>query len=111
MKSQRKILIGGKAMMVHGSNRLTSDTDYLIFDENNFKMFIKDEKENIDYVNGNGCNFFKEIWKEAIKSDSDIASPEILIELKSYAWVEHMRTFKFLKANNDAYDIRFLSIK
>ena len=111
MNYSKKILVGGKALMVHGSSRLTDDTDYFVFDKKSYKMFIHDRENNIDYINANGCNFFAELWKKAIVLKSDIAAPEILLELKAYAYIEHMRNGAFMKANNDAFDVRFLSMK
>ena len=104
-----KTLIGGRALIAYGSNRNTTDIDYLIFDKFNKSMFIKDDKENTDYLNANGFDFFKEIWE--IEKDNHIASPQSLLELKAYALVMHYQNFNLHKANDAEYDIKFLVIK
>ena len=101
----KKILIGGKALNILGSSRSTSDTDYLIFDEKK-ELFIKDEKNNVDYINAAKSEFFKKIWEE--EKNNVIASPLALLELKAYAFVQHCQNMNFQKADDAEYDMRFL---
>lgn len=109
MNTEKKILIGGKALNFHGSNRLTSDTDYMIFDESNFQPFFADEANNTDYINGNGHNFFEKIWNA--EKGSAVASPASLLELKAYSYIQHLQNGKFQKAADADYDMKFLIIK
>lgn len=108
-KYKKKILIGGKAMNIHGSTRLTEDTDYLVFDETTFKPFLRNEKMNIDYVNANGHNFFNEIYE--IEKENQIASPQSVLELKAYSYVQHLLNGNFEKAAQTDYDIKFLILR
>lgn len=109
MKTTHKILIGGQALVKLGSSRSTNDTDYLIFLEDNFDMFIHDKENNIDYINGNSSNFFEAIWNR--EKNNDIASPESLFELKAYALLQHYRLGNAMKVNDCVYDLNFLRIK
>jgi|SRR5690606_9180697 len=106
---KKKILIGGKALNVYGSNRLTEDTDYLIFDKDSHKPFLKDESKNIDYINGNGSNFFNEIY--TIEQDNQIASPQSLLELKAYGYIQHRLNGNTRKAIEYEYDLKFLALE
>lgn len=106
---KKKILIGGKALNVYGSNRLTEDTDYLIFDKDSHKPFLKDEVKNIDYINGNGSNFFNEIY--IIEQDNQIASPQSLLELKAYGYIQHRLNGNTRKAIEYEYDLKFLALE
>ena len=100
-----KILIGGKALNILGSSRHTSDTDYLIFDENK-ELFAADEQKNIDYINAAKSEFFKEIWE--MEKGKEIASAKALLELKAYSLVQHCQNGNFEKADDAEYDIKFL---
>ena len=104
-----KTLIGGSALVKLGSSRSTNDTDYLINDINSKEAFICDEKNNIDYLNANGNKFFKEIFE--IEKGNEIASPQSLLELKAYAFVQHCQNFNWAKVNDCEFDMKFLSIK
>ncbi len=106
MEHKDKVLIGGKALMALGSSRSTLDTDYLINDNTSTNMFIHDKEANIDYINANGHKFFAEIWKtEAYK---EIASPQALLELKAFSFVQHCLNGNFQKADDAEYDMKFL---
>jgi hypothetical protein len=100
-----KILIGGRALVALGSNRITSDTDYLINDTEQ-STFVRDEAENIDYYNAAKNNFFAAIWKK--EKGNVIASPQSLFELKAYAFVQHCQNFNFKKADECEFDMKFL---
>jgi len=104
-----KILIGGQALRELGSSRYTSDTDYLIFDENDFSQFIFDRENNIDYMNGNGSNFSEEIYKK--EKGNKIASPQSLFELKAFALISYLRDFNKEKINSSLFDLNFLNEK
>lgn len=108
MKNE-KILIGGKALVTLGSSRLTLDTDYLINDETSKDAFLHDKENNIDYLNANGNKFFKEIF--TMEKGNQIASPQALLELKAYAFVQHCQNFAFQKADDAEYDMKFLCRK
>jgi len=103
----KKLLIGGAALVALGSDRRTDDTDYLIFDPSNKNEFIHAEG-NIDYINAAANKFFAEIWELEKVNNSEIASPQALLELKAYALTMHCRNFNFFKADQQEYDIKFL---
>ena len=109
MKENKKILVGGKALNIYGSNRLTNDTNYLIFDPSSSEPFIKDEKMSITYLNGNGLKFFEEIFHR--EKENDIASAQSLMELKAYSYIQHMVNGNYLRAIGDKHDIAFLSLE
>lgn len=99
-----KILIGGQALRELGSDRYTNDVDYLINDNSTKEAFITSEKE--DLLNANGNKFFAEIFK--IEAGNEIATPQSLLELKAYAFVQHCQNFNWKKVDSCEYDIKFL---
>lgn len=101
---EAKILIGGKALLVYGSDRSTNDTDFLVNDTTSKQAFITSPE--VDYLNANGNKFFAEIFKK--ESKNQIASPESLLELKAYALVQHCQNMNFRKADQTEYDMIFL---
>lgn len=104
MKTSRKYKIGGARLVELGSSRSTADTDFLIFDETSKEPFIKDEENNIDYINGNGHSFFKEVFM----SFEEIGEGQALLELKAFSFVQHCLNRNFQKADNDEFDVKFL---
>lgn len=106
---KKKVLVGGKALNVYGSNRLTDDTDYLVFIKDNHQPFVKDEHKNIDYINGNGSNFFNDIYK--IEKDNQIATPESLLELKAYGYIQHRLNGNTRKAIEYEFDMKYLALE
>ena len=104
MKNTAKILVGGQALRELGSDRYTNDVDYLINDTSSTQAFITSEKE--DLLNANGNKFFAEIFK--IEKGNKIASPQSLLELKAYAFVQHCQNFNWKKVDSSEYDIKFL---
>ena len=99
-----KILIGGRALVALGSSRNTLDIDYLVNDLSTKETFI--HKDGVDYCNANGSKFFKEIYQ--IEKDNQIASPQSLLELKAYGWVQHSLEGNWKKVTDYEYDIKFL---
>ena len=104
MKRTNQILIGGQALRELGSDRYTNDTDYLVNDESTKKAFITSDK--VDLINANGNKFFAEIFK--IEAGNEIASPQSLLELKVYSFVQHCQNFNWAKVDSSEYDIKFL---
>lgn len=102
----KKLLIGGQALRTLGSTRHTNDFDYLVNDLNSKKPFITSEE--VDYINANGHKFFNEIWKMEANNNSEIASPQALLELKAFSLVQHCQNFNFKKADEAEFDIKFL---
>ena len=100
----KKILIGGQALRNLGSSRNTNDVDYLINNTESKEAFL--HEENTDYLNANGNNFFSEIYK--IETGNSQATPQSLLELKAYAFVQHCQNFNFQKADDCEYDMKFL---
>jgi hypothetical protein len=103
---KKGILIGGSALVELGSSRSTEDTDYLVNDTTSASAFLHDAENNADYLNANGNKFFAEIFK--IEEGNEIATPQSLFELKAYAFVQHCQNFKFAKADDCEYDMKFL---
>lgn len=100
----KQVLIGGQALVELGSDRATKDVDFLVNDTSTKEMFITGTR--IDYLNANGNKFFKEIWN--IEKDNEIASPESLLQLKAYSFVQHCQNFNWAKVDSTEYDIKFL---
>jgi hypothetical protein len=98
------ILIGGQALRNLGSDRHTEDIDFLINDKSTKEVFIADK--GIDYINSANNSFFAEIYKS--EKGNKQASPQALLELKAYAFVQHCQNFNFAKADACEYDIKFL---
>lgn len=101
-------MIGGQALVKLGSSRHTEDTAYLVNDEENTMAFIHDKANNIDYINANGNKFFAEIWKMEEKNIGELASPQALLELKAYLFVQHCLNGHWMKADAAELDIKFL---
>jgi len=104
---QHKVLIGGQALMRLGSSRSSLDMDYLVNDESTTQVFI--HTDEADYINANGHKFFNEIWEA--EKDRDIASPQSLLELKSFSFVQYCLNRDWQKADDAEYDIKFLCRK
>jgi hypothetical protein len=101
---ETKILIGGQALRNLGSDRFTSDVDFLINDISTKEAFICSDE--IDYLNANGNKFFAEIFNS--EKGNEQATAQSLLELKCYAFVQHCQNFNFVKADSCEYDIKFL---
>jgi hypothetical protein len=84
----KKLMIGGAALVKLGSSRSTQDVDYLVCDKSTDDNFIHDKEKNIDYINANGHPFFEEIWQAEKNNIGEIASPQSLLELKAFAFVQ-----------------------
>jgi len=108
MKTTKQLMIGGTALNKLGSSRITKDIDYLVFDSENKTAFSHDKEKNIDYCNANGNKFFAEVWKMEKNNVGEIASPQALLELKAYAFVQHCKNFFFQKADDCEFDIKYL---
>lgn len=103
-----KKLIGGAALVRLGSSRHTEDVDYLINDASTKDMFIHDHDNNIDYINANGHDFYNEVWEVEKNHIGDIATPQSLLEMKAFAFVQHCKNGHWQKADNAEFDIKFL---
>ena len=99
-----KILIGGRALVAIGSARNTLDIDFLVDDKSTKEIFI--HKDGNDYCNANGSRFFKAIYE--IEKDNQMATPQSLLELKAYGWVQHCLNGNWKKVTDYEYDIKFL---
>jgi len=104
----KKLMIGGQALVKLGSSRGTADTDYLINDTNSKSAFTHDKENNTDFCNANGNKFFAQVWKMEKKNTGEIASPQALLELKAYCFVQHCLNGFFKKADEAEFDIKFL---
>jgi hypothetical protein len=105
----KQLMIGGQALVKLGSSRSTFDTDYLINDVNSKVAFIHDPEKNIDYCNANGNDFFADVWEMEKNNNGEIASPQALLELKAYSFVQHCLNGFFKKADEAEYDLKFLA--
>lgn len=104
-----KKLIGGGALRELGSSRHTEDKDYLVFYENSKEMFIKEDGG--DLINANGHPFFKEIYENEKNKISELATPQSLMELCCFAFVQHCLNGFWQKVDDKEYDIKFLKRK
>ena len=102
------LLIGGHALAQLGSSRHTEDVDYLINDPASCEPFLHDAAANVDYINANGHKFFAAVWKAEAGNTSGRATPQSLLELKAFAFVQHCLNRRFQKADDAEYDIKFL---
>lgn len=100
----KKILIGGRALVALGSSRNTLDIDYLVNDRSTKEKFI--HRDGVDYCNANGSKFFKAIYEA--EKEHQIASPQSLLELKAYGWIQHSLNGNWKKVTDYEYDIKFL---
>lgn len=104
MTTSTKILIGGQALRNLGSDRHTNDVDYLINDKSTSEAFITSKE--VDFINANGNKFFASIYK--IEEGNETATPQSLLELKAYAFVQHCQNMNWAKVDACEYDIKFL---
>jgi hypothetical protein len=107
----KKLMIGGAALVKLGSSRSTQDLDYLVCDKSTDDNFIHDQERNIDYINANGHPFFKEIWQTEENNMGEMASPQSLLELKAFSFVQHCLNGFWQKADEAEFDIKFLARK
>lgn len=104
----KQLMIGGQALVKLGSNRTTQDTDYLVSIAGK-PVFSFDKEANVDYINAAGGNkFFAEVWEMESKNIGEIASPQALLELKAYSFVQHCLNGHWKKADDAEFDIKFL---
>ena len=101
---ESKILVGGRALVAYGSSRNTLDTDYLVCDKD-LPMF-SETKEGDDLINADKSDFLMDIYKT--EKGKTIASPQALLELKSYALIMHCQNGFWQKADDAEFDIKFL---
>ena len=111
MKESKQLMIGGQALVKLGSSRTTLDTDYLINDTSSKLAFIHDKESNTDYINANGNKFFAEIWEMEKNNIGPLASPQAILELKAYAFVQHCMNGYWKKVAEAEFDIKFLVIE
>lgn len=105
---KKQLLIGGAALRELGSDRYTEDTDYLVCIEGQ-PAFIRDAENDIDYINAGGeVEFFAEVWASEANNESEMASPQALLELKAFALAQHCQLGNWAKADACEYDMRFL---
>lgn len=104
-------MIGGQALRQLGSTRWTEDTDYLVYDERVDEVFIHDRENNVDYCNAAKHPLFRKIWETQQGNEGPLASPQALLELKLFAWVNHLVNGFLKKAVADESDIKFLMLE
>ena len=107
MYTEKKLLIGGQALVELGSSRSTEDVDYLVNDVSTTAPFMKVQGD--DHINANGHKFFKEIWKMESKNIGPIASAQALAELKAFSFVQHMENGHWAKADQAEFDMKFIA--
>lgn len=103
-----RLLIGGQALVALGSTRITNDTDYLVNDLSSPAAFLHDEASDVDYLNANGHHFFAAVWRAEAGNQSGVATPQSLLELKAFSFVQHCLNRKFQKADDAELDMKFL---
>jgi hypothetical protein len=102
---EKQLLIGGYGLHKLGSSRGSKEIEYLVHDQSNNAFFIHDGK---NYYNANGSQFFAEVWKMEENNIGEIASPQALLELVAYTFVQHCSNHFFQKADEAEFDIKFL---
>lgn len=100
------ILIGGKKLLVLGSDRHSDDFDFLIYNENDKEIFSSDGDNNTDYINAANHPLLKSVWNNEIKNNEITITG--LLTLCGWAFVNHCQNFNWQKADAKEYDIRFL---
>jgi hypothetical protein len=103
-----RLLIGGQALVALGSTRITNDTDYLVNDVTTTATFLHDEAADVDYLNANRHKFFAAVWAAETGNVSGVATPQSLLELKAFSFVQHCLNRKFQKADDAEFDMKFL---
>ncbi len=108
MKNRKELLVGGKALMSLGSTRHSIDTDYLVCVEGQ-NLFTHDNTNNVDYINAaGGHDFCAQVWAMESNNIGPLASPQALLELKAFAFVQHCHNGVWQKADDCEFDIKFL---
>lgn len=97
-------LIGGQKLRELGSDRHTDDVDYMIYDEGNAGLFIREPGRDI--VNAAQHPFYSEVW--ALDADSDHVSLRALLEMTAFTFVQHCENGQWDKADAKEYDLKFL---
>ena len=105
---EKQLMIGGYALRQLGSSRHTPYVDYLIHDSSSKLAFLFDQTTGTNYCNANGNPFFAAVWEYETKNIGPLASPQALLELKAYAFVQHGITDNWIKLNDAEFDIKFL---
>ncbi len=98
-----RVMVGGKAMNFYGSNRLTSDIDYLVWEPGRDLFYQHDDG---DIINAAAHPVLRDIWQE--EQGRQIVSVQGLLELKAFAFINHCQNGHFRKSYDDEYDIKFL---
>ena len=94
-----KRLIGGQKLREMGSSRYTDDLDYMIYDESDSRLFVKEESG--DLINAANHPFYSEIWKKGI-------SEQTMLEMAAFTFVQHCMNGYWDKADTKEFDIKFL---
>lgn len=105
---EKQLMIGAKALIAMGHDRTTGNTQYLIIDKSSKLPFNNDQEKHIDYCNANGLKFFAEVWKHEKKNIGPLASPQALLELEAFSFVQNYQNGHFTKVDAAEYDIKFL---
>ena len=104
-----KILIGDKAMSILGTTRLSESSCYLVLEGNFIEDILRDEQTGSIYVNALGNAFYEEIYRS--EKNNLIASPQAMLNLRAYDYIQYLNGKEFEKAAQADYDIRFLIIR
>ena len=101
-----KILVGGQKLRNLGSDRHTEDIDYICYDNTTNEAFITSDK--VDYLNAASDSYAGRFFNEVLGSIDNEATPQALLELKAFAFVQHCQNFNWQKVDASEYDIKFL---
>jgi len=99
----RKVLVGGVALMLLGSSMHPRNVEYLV------KIGPKaiDEFQFFTYYNANANAFFNELWE--MEKRKKIASPQTLLELRAFNYVNLPVDCDWHIKHNLEFDISFLA--
>lgn len=79
--------------------RYTDDTDYLVFDESDPRLFVKEEFGDI--INAANHPFYSEIWEAGVNEQT-------MLEMSAFTFVQHCMNGFWEKADTKEFDIKFL---
>jgi len=104
----KQLLIGTVALQKLGSSIMSNEIEYLVNDQSNNLPFTYDKENKKKYCNANGNHFFADIWQMEENNIGEIASPQALLEIEAYTFVQHCINHFFKKADEAEFQIKFL---
>ena len=101
-------MVGRYALQKLGSSLLPKDLHYLAYVASTDEAYVTDSQRDIIYLNANGHPFFQQVWEMEQKNIGETASPQALLELTAFDYIQHLRNGFWLDAYGDEFNIKFL---